>query len=156
MALAADGKKRMILMKTTLFLFLIGWTTIAHADPRPLTLKDPIVRIVPGTDAPGAGFVTFINKTDQPITLKTVTSPDAERIEIHQMDMQYGIMRMRPVDKLALAANGETSLEPGGLHLMLFGIKKSVAGGDKIQVTLIFDNGDRIEQDFVLKTPSTK
>jgi copper(I)-binding protein len=48
-------------------------------------------------------------------------------------------MRMRPVDGVALAAGERVALEPGGLHIMLMGVTRSLAVGDTIAVTLSFE-----------------
>jgi copper(I)-binding protein len=60
------------------------------------------------------------------------------------MKRDNGMMRMSPVASIAVPANGQAELRPGGLHLMLFGLKKPLVAGDSVRVTLTLDNGARV------------
>jgi copper(I)-binding protein len=53
-----------------------------------------------------------------------------------------GVMRMRQVDAIDIAGHGSTELKPGGLHVMLFGLKQPLREGMHIKVDLRFNNGD--------------
>jgi copper(I)-binding protein len=48
-------------------------------------------------------------------------------------------MRMRPIGALRLAPTGRTELRPGGVHLMLMGMKQPLNGGDSFPMTLLFE-----------------
>ena len=50
-------------------------------------------------------------------------------------------MRMRKIDKIELPAGGEVTLQPGGLHVMLLGLKQDLNEGERISVTLKFSDG---------------
>jgi copper(I)-binding protein len=64
----------------------------------------------------------------------------------HQMGGGSGsMMTMRKVDRIAVPAHGTTSLEPGGYHIMLVGLKRTLAAGDEVQVTLTFASGRTLE-----------
>lgn len=72
--------------------------------------------------------------------LVTVTSPAAGKVEIHDMSMAGGVMRMRQVTEgLDLPAGQTVKLAPGGKHLMLIGPKRALGVGDKIALTLKFE-----------------
>ena len=49
-------------------------------------------------------------------------------------------MQMQQVDGIDVPAGGETTLEPGGLHVMLIGVDTELAEGDTVDVTLGFEN----------------
>jgi len=51
-------------------------------------------------------------------------------------------MRMRQVDAIDVAGHGTTELKPGGLHVMLLGLRESLREGMHIKVDLRFSNGD--------------
>ncbi len=55
------------------------------------------------------------------------------------------IMRMRPVPFIAIPANGETRLEPGGLHVMLIGVHRPLHPGDRFPLRLIFEHASPME-----------
>lgn len=73
-----------------------------------------------------------------------VTSPDAARVEIHthQMDSR-GVARMRAVPEAPIPAGKATVFRPGGLHLMLFGLKAQLKKGGTVPLTLHFARGGK-------------
>ena len=50
---------------------------------------------------------------------------------------------MRRIDKIDVPANGETVLKPGGLHVMLIGLKQDLKVGQIVPVTLTFEDGSK-------------
>lgn len=99
---------------------------------------------LPGTPVVG-GFLTIHNTGRRPDRLLTITSPDAERVEIHEMRMDGGMMRMRRLDDgLPVPAGARVELKPGGLHLMFIGPKRPFKPGDTVTATLRFErDGER-------------
>ena len=87
-----------------------------------------------------AGYLVIDNQTASDDRLLAVTSPRAERVEIHEMSMDGAVMRMRSVDGLAIPAGQSVSLAPGGLHLMFFGVAEPFAEGQEVPVELTFEN----------------
>ena len=92
------------------------------------------------TPAPGqktaAAYLDLTSDTDA--TLVAVESPAAGKAELHTMNMDGGVMRMRPVQKIDLPAGKMVKLAPGGLHIMLFDIKQPLKEGDKVPLVLKF------------------
>lgn len=67
------------------------------------------------------------------------TSPIATGVEVHEMKMDGNIMRMRTLDQgLELPAGESVELRPGGLHLMLTGLKQALPVGSTVPVVLQF------------------
>lgn len=62
-------------------------------------------------------------------------------VEIHETQMQDGVMRMRPTRSIALEADEVAVLEPGGLHIMLMDVQRGLVAGDAIMVTLLMESG---------------
>lgn len=71
-------------------------------------------------------------------TLLAVETPVAEVVELHEMRMDKGVMRMRQERSVALAANAELRLAPGGRHLMLINMKRALRPGEQVPLTLRF------------------
>jgi copper(I)-binding protein len=70
----------------------------------------------------------------------------ADKVEIHAMSMDGGVMRMRPLtDGLDVPAGGQVELKPSGMHLMLIGLKRPLVESETIAITLLFDGGVRLE-----------
>lgn len=92
------------------------------------------------TTAPGqlvaAGYLRMM--ADQPMVLVGASSAFANKVELHDVQMDNGVMKMRQVSEMALEPKRVVELKPGGLHLMLTGIKGAVKVGDNIPLTLIF------------------
>ena len=73
----------------------------------------------------------------------------AGRVEIHEMAMDNGVMKMRPLDKgLAIEPGKTVKLAPGGYHLMLMDLKTQFKQGDKVPVTLEFEKAGKVTLSF--------
>lgn len=119
--------------KLAMMAALLAVCSTVNAD---FTVSDAWVRgVVKGQTTTGA-FMTL--KSTEDVVLISASSPAAEHVEIHEMKMQGDMMMMRPVPELAVPANKPVELRPGGYHVMLIGLTKPIATGEKIPVTLNF------------------
>ena len=99
-----------------------------------VTVTDAWARaIVPGQKTTGA-FMRLTAKTDA--TLVDVASPAAKIVEIHEMKMEGGVMKMNAVEKLPLPAGKPVDLKPGGYHVMLMDLTRPLKEGDTVPLTL--------------------
>jgi len=90
---------------------------------------------------PGAGvgaiYLTLASAADD--TLTGVSSPAASAAQVHEMAMDGAVMRMRELSTgLALPAGQKVSLQPGGYHIMLVGLKAPLKQGETVPVHLTF------------------
>jgi copper(I)-binding protein len=85
-----------------------------------------------------AGYFTLRNNTDRAVTLVSMSSPDASRVELHTHHLEGDMMRMRKLDELEVASRRRVVLASGGEHLMLFDV--GVLSGP-VQMTLEFADG---------------
>ncbi|MDN3921945.1 copper chaperone PCu(A)C [Roseateles violae] len=83
--------------------------------------------------------------------LVEVKTPLAELVEIHEMAMDGDTMKMRPVASLELPAGKPVELKPGGYHLMLMALKKPIAAGEQLPLTLVFEDRDKKRQTVEIK-----
>lgn len=126
----------------TPFLGLAAIAIAAPADAHDvkagsLTLQHPWTRATAGKV--GAGFVEIVNAGKTPDTLVSASSPAADKVEIHTMSMDNGIMRMRPLPNgITVPAWTTASLKPGANHIMLIGLKAPLAQGGLVPLTLNF------------------
>ena len=99
-----------------------------------LYADNPHVRAVaPGQDRT-AGFLTLINPTDNACKLISATADIADRVEFHSHQHIDNMVMMRPVDSIHVPATSDVALQPGGLHLMLFGVQPSAAKNTQINI----------------------
>jgi len=97
----------------------------------------------------GAGYLTVTNVRRKPQVLTGAESPLARKVEIHQTAMSGGVMRMTRQDAgVRIPPGGSALFSPGGDHLMLFGLKKTLKSGDRLPVTLAFADGARLPVDL--------
>jgi hypothetical protein len=75
----------------------------------------------------------------------------ARVVELHTHRNEGGVMKMRPVADIAVAAGGETILKPGGLHVMLIDLQQPLKEGDVVPITLSFDDGSTVKVDAPVK-----
>ena len=126
--------KRLILLTVTAVLFLS-----ACSAPKGITVREAWVR---ATDTGENGAVYFVleNDSTEQDALIEVSSDLANAIEIHESSMVAGtdVMQMEQVSSVALDAGSEVAFEPGGLHVMLVGLKTELKVGDVIELTLHF------------------
>lgn len=97
----------------------------------------------PGQPVAGA-FMDLTAETD--MTLVRAESPTAQAVELHTMRMDDGVMVMRPVKEIALPRGKTVSLKPGGLHIMLIGLKAPLKAGEKAGIRLVVKDKDGKEQ----------
>lgn len=132
---------------TLAFLLTIGcvltMTASAANIENQVSIKDAWVRATnPGQEV-GAAYMTFLSAKDT--TLISIESDATKSVEMHNMSMENGVMKMRMMDTLALVANKPYKLSPGGFHLMLFDLKKPLNIGEPVSFTLTFKNKNKHE-----------
>ena len=93
----------------------------------------------------GAAYLTVRNGGAADDRLIGVASEVAGRAELHGSEMQDGVMRMRPVEAVEVPAHGQAALEPGGLHIMLIGLKAPLEEGGSFALTLTFEDAGEVE-----------
>lgn len=69
----------------------------------------------------------------------SASSPVAERIELHETIRDGDVMKMREVPHPAIQPGQPTVLRPGGLHIMLIGLKTPLNRGDSFPLTITFE-----------------
>lgn len=130
------------------------WSSAAGAHDYKLgTLEigHPWARATPPTAPAGGGYLTIANKGTTEDRLISVKSPAAGAIQIHEMKMEGNIMRMREIEGgLAIPPGATVALAPGGLHLMMMGLKEPLKQGERVPVTLVFEKAGSIDVELAV------
>jgi copper(I)-binding protein len=114
---------------------------IALAAQAQVQVGDPWVR---ATVAPQKATGAFMQLTSaKPAKVVAASSPVAEMVEIHEMKMEDGVMKMRAVDALPLPAGQAVALKPGSYHVMLMGLKQPIKVGETVPLTLTIEGDDK-------------
>ena len=125
-----------------LYLFLSAGAVLAGAADVVQAL-DPYVRAMPPGQSVSAAFLGLNNTGKEDHALVAVETPAAMMVELHEHTMADGMMQMREVEKIDLPAGATVELNPGGLHIMLMGLKSQLKPGDEVEITLIYSDGSK-------------
>jgi copper(I)-binding protein len=139
--------------RIALALFAASTTAASAQDVRKgdIAISKPWSRATAPRAAVGAGFLTIRNTGAQADRLLSAASPRAATVEIHTMSLDDGVMRMRPLgDGVAVPAARETTLAPGGNHIMLIGLTSPLKAGERVPATLHFARAGRVRIHFVV------
>ena len=132
-------------------LFLAAALAAAPATFAQVAVSDAWVRgTVAGQKATGA-FMQL--KADADVSLVGASSPAAGIVEIHEMRMDAGVMRMSAISALPLPAGKAVELKPGGYHVMLMALKAPLKEGDTVPVTLTFKDKDGKASTLLVNAP---
>ena len=112
-----------------------------------LTIDHPWARPTVTARQPGAAYFTIRNDGDTDARLIEARPIGfAEVAELHTHINDDGVMRMRALaDGIVIPAGETVSLEPGGLHVMLFGLEAPLTEGSPQSLTLVFEGLGEID-----------
>jgi periplasmic copper chaperone A len=106
-------------------------------------------RATPGGAKIGGAYLTIENKGSTPDRLLGGSADVADKVQVHEMTMNNGVMTMRQLDKgLAIAPGKTVKLAPGGYHLMLLDLKGPLKQGDQLPLTLEFEKAGKVKLSF--------
>lgn len=115
-------------------------------------VQDAWTRAVPAVAPVAGGFLTVLNTANSDDRLLRVESDIAQRVEIHQMRNDGGMMRMRALPEgVVVPARGKLELKPGGYHLMLIKPRRALVEGGHFDATLVFQRAGRVPARFEVR-----
>lgn len=114
------------------------------AAPR---VEAPWIRETPPGVPTGAAYARLVGTgtADKLIGARTDV---ADHVEIHTHVHSNGMMQMKQIESLAIAADGQATLQPGGDHLMLIGLRRPLVAGQPVTITLVFETAGEIAVRF--------
>jgi len=114
------------------------------AEENDLRVTDVWMRPVILENRPTALYFTINNNTARDDRLIKAVSLLANHIEFHVTKYENGVMRMTKLDDIPVAAHSMVKVEPGGYHLMVYGLSMKFPLGAEFPLMLTFANGKRI------------
>jgi periplasmic copper chaperone A len=134
---------------TMLAYFLAAPALAEEVKAGDLLITQAWSRATPGGAKIGSGYLTIENKGPAPDRLIGGSADVADKIQVHEMTMNNGVMTMRPLDQGLTIEPGKTvKLAPGGYHLMLLDLKSQLKRGGKVPVTLEFEKAGKVKLSF--------
>lgn len=114
-----------------------------------LVVASPWTRATPGGAKIAGGYLKITNNGKSPDRLVGAATASADRVEIHEMSMTDGVMKMRQLaDGLTIKAGETVELKPGGFHMMFMDIKRQLKQGDTLKATLSFEKAGKLDVSF--------
>jgi copper(I)-binding protein len=106
-----------------------------------ISIEHAYIRAVPPGQDNSAAFMQLINSSDKKQTIVNARSNIAEVVELHTHIHADGMMKMRRIEKIDIPAMGNTTLQPGGLHIMLIKLHHDLKIGQEVLLTIEFSDG---------------
>lgn len=117
-----------------------------------LKISSPWARATPKGASVGGAYMTITNTGSVADRLVGGSSDVSSRFQIHEMSMDNGVMKMRPLDKGLEIKPGQTvELKPGGNHVMFVGLKRSLEEGQHVKAMLEFEKSGKVAVDFTVE-----
>lgn len=132
-------------MKNFRYIFTLFTTLIllmsAQVTASEVVVDDAYVRAVPPGQTNSAVFMTLHNHSMSSKRLVAIESSIADTVELHEHTSENGMMKMRRVKGgIEIGPHAMVELKPGGLHVMLIGLKRKLVPGEMVHLTLKFDD----------------
>lgn len=112
-------------------------------------IENAWTRATPNGAPAGGAFVTLTNNGKMADCLIGASSDVAKVVEVHEMSMDNGVMKMAHLkDGLVIEPGATVELKPGSFHLMMIGLHKAIAKGDMVKIILEFEHAGQVEVMF--------
>jgi len=91
-------------------------------------------------DAAAVAYFVIDNKSDNPIVVNRIRSPQFSRVEIHESKIVDGISTMRHLESVTVTQGSTAAFEPGGKHIMLNDATTDVSPGTMISLEIHYND----------------
>lgn len=118
---------------------------------RPVQIENEDGRVMKSN---GVVYLKIVNDGEAPDRLMSITSIVCDVVELHETKMNDDRMMMQKVDGgLDIPAGQTVEFKPGGYHVMLIGLKRSLVPGDRFALQLVFERTGTIKVDSEVGQP---
>jgi copper(I)-binding protein len=134
---------------------ICGLPGLARAEPMAtigaIAIHDAWARASLGQTGTSAVYMILEASGDQGDRLVGAASPAAASAELHTHLVEGGVAKMRPVAGVEIEPGAPTVLEPGGLHIMLIGVRNKLVEGEALPLSLTFEDAGTIEVEVPIR-----
>jgi len=114
-----------------------------------ITIERPWSRATPKGTTVAAGYLVIRNDGAAPDKLTGGSADFAGNVQIHEMSMNNGVMRMQELKTGPdIPAHGKVVLSPGGYHVMFSDLKRPLTKGEKVKAILTFEHAGTLPIEF--------
>ena len=119
---------------------LLAGAAFAQTAPR---IDDAWARPTVAGQPGGGGFLKITSPSAD--RLVAASAPIAKAVELHTMQMDGDVMRMRQIPAIEIPAGQTVELKPGGLHVMFIGLTQTLDSGASFPLTLRFEKAGEVK-----------
>jgi copper(I)-binding protein len=102
------------------------------------------VRLLPPGVPNTAAYFSIENRFDTNQILIGASADFASKAEIHNHILVNDMMSMQQQSEVVIQPGESVHFSPGGLHIMLFGLKQPLHEGQSVTITLLTKEGESI------------
>ena len=135
-----------------------GTIVVGHeVNHNNITISHAWARASPSVQAKnGVSYMTLHNGGASIDRLIGVSTFIADRAELHAHEMKNNVMKMRHIKAIDIPAGGTVELKPGGLHVMLFGLRTPLQKGRKFPMVLQFESAGEVDLEVVIESVASR
>lgn len=137
-------------MKLPIIALIFLFSTLVFAKTS-VEVKNAFIRFPPPGSTTTAMFGDFINNGNSDRKIIKASGAISDDFEMHEMAMDNGKMVMRNVETILLPKKSTTALKPGGLHVMIFNLKRSLKENETVDVQLNLENNEKVQIKAIVK-----
>lgn len=135
------------------FTVLTGFAQAHEFKAGDLEIHHPWAKATLPNQPVGGGFMEIVNTGSEPDRLVSGSAGFAGEVQIHEMEMNDGVMKMRQLaDGLEIPAGATVKLEPGGLHIMFMELSEPLKEGEMKEATLTFEKAGDVSVEFAVQS----
>ena len=134
-------KQKLVMGK---IIIALGYSLLAAISSAHVEVSDAYVRGLPPGQPNTAAFMVLLNDTTDDMTLVSVSTTAAKKVEMHRHSHVNGVMQMRQVNAIDIDSGKQFEFKPGGYHIMLIGLHKPLRHGDNVALELNFASGAKV------------
>ncbi|MGH6714452.1 MAG: copper chaperone PCu(A)C [Bradyrhizobium sp.] len=139
-------KQKFCLISILLLLLLsVGQGQAQTSGQNTILVERPWARATPAGARTGAVYVTLVNNGSSSDSLLNAATPVADQIQFHSASEENGVSRMREMRTVEVTPGARVAFSPGGLHIMLVGLKQPLKEGQAFPMTLTFEKAGKID-----------
>ena len=134
-----------VLLGLLLALAINGQVHAQIPDAKSIVIDHPWARATPAGAKTGAAYMTLINNGDSGDRLLAAKTPVADSVQFHSVSEENGVSRMREMRAVEVPPGGKVTFSPGGMHIMVVGLKQPLKEGQTFPLSLTFEKAGKVE-----------
>ena len=110
-----------------------------------IVVERPWARATPVGARTGVVYVTLFNNGSSSDSLVSAATPVADQVQFHSATEENGVSRMREMRTVDVTPGAKVAFSPGGLHIMVVGLKQPLKEGKTFPLTLNFEKAGKVD-----------